>query len=126
MAPARVLVIEDDPDVRDTVCSALEAVFPAAEVTALADGREFLEVFQEPAPWDLIVLDLMLPEVSGIEICRRVRASALLGRVPILAMTGYDTPEMEKKVKAAGADAYLAKPFEMSDFMRVVKGLVGS
>ncbi len=101
-------------------------MFPAAEVTALADGREFLDVFQDQIPWDLIVLDLMLPEVSGIEICRRVRASALLGRVPILAMTGYDTPEMEKKVKAAGADAYLAKPFEMLDFMKVVKGLVAS
>jgi len=125
LAPERILVIEDDPDVRDTVCGALESVFPDASVTALADGREFLDTFSAAAVWDLIILDLMLPGISGVEICRRVHADAAGRHIPILAMTGYDTPEMEKRVKEAGAAAYLAKPFEMKDFVRIVKRLVG-
>jgi DNA-binding response OmpR family regulator len=123
---ARILVIEDDPDVRDTVCGALESIFEGARVTALADGREFLEVFESIQEWDLVVCDLMLPDLSGVEICKRIRASVDGAKsVPILAMTGYDTPEMEKKVRNAGATAYMAKPFEMHDFKRIVKELLG-
>jgi CheY-like chemotaxis protein len=121
LVPGRILVIEDDPDVRDTVCGALEAMFPESAITALADGREFLEIFDEAHVWDLIVLDLMLPDLSGVEICKRVRNSDIGRDTPVLAMTGYDTPEMEKKVKDAGATAYMAKPFEMADFKRIVK-----
>lgn len=95
-------------------------MFSAARITALADGHEFLEIFSEAHVWDLIVLDLMLPDLSGVEICKRVRATEIGRDVPILAMTGYDTPEMEKKVKDAGATAYMAKPFEMADFKRSV------
>ncbi|MBI4396923.1 MAG: response regulator [Elusimicrobia bacterium] len=126
METARVLVIEDDPDVRDTVCGALEMLWPGVNVTALADGREFLEIFDHRVRWDLVVLDLMLPDMSGVEICRRIRAQEWGREIPVLAMTGYDTPEREEEVRNAGASQYLAKPFEMADFIKVVKGLRGA
>lgn len=124
MVPERILVIEDDPDVRETVCGALEMMFPQARIMSLADGREFLEVFAGTTAWDLIVLDLMLPDLSGAEICRRVRGSERGARVPVLAMTGYDTPDMEKKIRDAGASDYLAKPFEMNEFRERIHQLV--
>lgn len=126
MSKARILVIEDDPDVRDTVCGALESLFPGAGITALAEGNEFLKVFREPASWDLVVVDIMLPDLSGAEICRRIRSHRDGGSVPVLAMSGYDTPEMEQKVRESGATDYLAKPFEISDFLGVVRKITAS
>ena len=98
-------------------------MYAGASITALADGHEFLEVFATPHVWDLVILDLMLPDLSGVEICKRLRHTEISRTVPILAMTGYDTPEMEKKVRDAGATAYLAKPFEMAEFKKVVRDL---
>jgi two-component system, OmpR family, phosphate regulon response regulator PhoB len=119
----RFLVVEDDPDVRDTVCVVLETLFPEAVVTAAYDKPTFEAAFGQGS-WSLIVADLMLPDISGMEICRKVRSEPGGDKVPILAMTGYDTEDMKKKVMASGATAYLPKPFEMDDFVATVKKLV--
>lgn len=126
MAPERILVIEDDPDVSDTLCTALSSMFSKAKITALASGEEFTQVFdtENAAVWDLVILDLMLPGLSGVEMCRRIRASIGGDTVPVLAMTGYDTPEMEERIRGAGASGYMAKPFEIADFKKSVLELL--
>ncbi len=126
MVPEKILVIEDDPDVRDTVVVTLECLFPKAKITALESGLHFMEVFQQEKIWiwDLVILDVMLPKMSGVEVCGRIRQIPTSRGVPILAMSGYDTLEMEEKIIKAGANQYLAKPFEINDLKKVVREMI--
>ncbi|HOW29025.1 MAG TPA: response regulator [Elusimicrobiota bacterium] len=117
----RILIIEDDPDVRDTTSVAVESMFPDANITLLADGLEFLEVFERIPNWDLVIMDLMLPGLSGLEICKKIRSQPEGVKIPIVAMTGYDTPETKERIQAAGATAYLPKPFEIQELKDVIR-----
>jgi DNA-binding response OmpR family regulator len=126
LVPDRILVIEDDPDVSDTVCTALEALFPGARVTTVSSGEEFRAIFDQDAvfAWNLVVLDLMLPRISGVEICQMIRRTRGGERVPILAVSGYDTAETADKISRAGATRYLAKPFEIPDFNQAIEEIL--
>jgi len=106
---------------------ALETMFPKAAITALGDGLEFMKIFngRMDGEWELVVLDVMLPNLSGVEICQQIRGARGGERVPVLAMSGYDTPEMEQKMKRAGATRYLPKPFEIMDFRKVILEILG-
>ena len=86
-----VLVVDDEPTLRETVAEALEA--EGFRVLAAADGREALAMFRADRP-DLVLLDLMLPELSGIEVCRILRAES---DVPIVMLTAKDS-ELDKVV----------------------------
>jgi two-component system OmpR family response regulator len=106
-----VLVVEDDPAILDAVAYNLKR--DGHEVLATADGLEGLRLAREEDP-DLIVLDLMLPRMSGLDVCRIVRAEKT---VPILMLTARDT-EVDKVVGLEiGADDYLTKPFSMRELM---------
>jgi DNA-binding response OmpR family regulator len=120
LSAKQILVIEDDPDVRETICDALNSVFEDSEVTALTDGAQYLQIARQRKRWDMVVLDCMLPGLSGIDICKRIRYE-LGDLIPLLLMTGYDTPEMEKKARDAGATRYMPKPFDVKEFMDTVK-----
>lgn len=106
-----MLVVEDDPAILDAVAYNLKR--DGHEVLATADGLEGLRLAREEDP-DLIVLDLMLPRMSGLDVCRIVRAEKT---VPILMLTARDT-EVDKVVGLEiGADDYLTKPFSMRELM---------
>jgi DNA-binding response OmpR family regulator len=100
-----ILVVDDEATLRETVVDALEA--EGFRVLAAADGREALTRFRAERP-DLVLLDLMLPELSGIEVCRIIRAES---GVPIVMLTAKDS-ELDKVVGLElGADDYVTKPF---------------
>ena len=100
-----ILVVEDEPTLRETLVDALEA--DGFRVIAAADGREALTQFRAERP-DLVLLDLMLPELSGIEVTRIIRAES---GVPIVMLTAKDS-ELDKVVGLElGADDYVTKPF---------------
>ena len=110
-----VLVVDDEPTLRETLAEALEA--DGLRVITAADGREALERFRADPP-DLVLLDLMLPQVSGIEVCRIVRRESA---VPIIMLTAKDS-EIDKVVGLElGADDYVTKPFSLRELLARIR-----
>lgn len=109
----KVLLIEDDPDVAETVGSVLDNFFGDVEILHIVDGTGFRTGSWKTKNWNLVILDLMMPGMTGFEVCEKLRGYAPTSKVPILALTGYDTLQNEEKIKAAGASGYMAKPFEV-------------
>src|SRR5919107_4061781 len=112
-----ILVVEDDATLRETLADALEV--EGFRVIAAADGREALSRFRADRP-DLVLLDLMLPELSGIEVCRIIRAES---GVPIVMLTAKDS-ELDKVVGLElGADDYVTKPFSLRELSARIRAL---
>ncbi|MDZ4306897.1 response regulator [Allopontixanthobacter sp.] len=117
----RVLVIEDDFLNRMMFCAVLrEGGYDVEEVT---DERLTLREAEQFGP-DLIVLDIHLPYVSGIDIIKLLKSSEKLRSIPVLAVTGYVGKGEEQKVRSAGASGYLAKPVSMKPLLDAVGGLL--
>jgi len=115
---ARVLVVEDDPNVAEVVTRYLER--EGYEVDAVADGAEGLRRALA-APPDLVVLDLMLPSLSGVEVCRRLRAVA---PVPVIMLTARGEEADRIAGLELGADDYMAKPFSPRELTARVKAVL--
>jgi DNA-binding response OmpR family regulator len=112
-----ILVVEDEPTLRETLVEALEA--DGFRVTAAGDGRAALEHFRADHP-DLVLLDLMLPEVSGIDVCRIIRAES---QVPIIMLTARGS-EVDKVVGLElGADDYVTKPFSLRELSARIRAV---
>jgi DNA-binding response OmpR family regulator len=112
-----ILVVEDETTLRETLADALEA--EGFRVLQAADGRVALSSFRADHP-DLILLDLMLPELSGIEVCRIIRAES---GVPIVMLTAKDS-ELDKVVGLElGADDYVTKPFSLRELSARIRAL---
>ena len=115
MRPARVLVVEDDVDLARAV--ALELEHGGYEVRLERDGPGGLLAEREWTP-DLVVLDLGLPSLDGIEVCRRLRAEA---PVPIVIVTAREAVEERVRGLDAGADDYVVKPFSLQELAARVR-----
>src|SRR5688572_17735540 len=112
-----ILVVEDEPTLRETLVEALES--DGFRVVAAADGREALTQFRGERP-DLVLLDLMLPELSGIEVMRIIRAES---GTPIVMLTAKDS-ELDKVVGLElGADDYVTKPFSLRELTARIRAL---
>jgi DNA-binding response OmpR family regulator len=112
-----ILVVEDDTTLRETLVEALEA--EGYRALPAADGREALSRFRTDRP-DLILLDLMLPELSGIEVCRIIRAES---GVPIVMLTARGS-EVDKVVGLEiGADDYVTKPFSVRELVARLRAI---
>ena len=116
--PSRVLIIEDDKDIAHLV--ALHLRDTGYEVSLAFDGKAGLEQALSK-PYDLIILDLMLPAVDGLEVCRRMRTAPIY--IPILMLTSK-TSELDRVIGLEiGADDYLTKPFSIRELLARVKAL---
>ena len=114
----KILVVEDEPALVDALEYGLAA--EGFEVVATSDGEESLHLFERERP-DLILLDLMLPGMSGTEICKRIRSSS---SVPIIMLTARDS-EIDKVVGLeVGADDYVTKPFSMRELAARVRAVL--
>jgi len=113
----RALVVEDHPDARALVRTYLLSM--GVEVVDVAEGRSAIRQL-ELSPPDLVCLDLMLPELSGFEVCEFMRAHPALREVPILIMSARAKPMDRAFAEEVGATAYLVKPFKKIDFSRAV------
>ena len=116
-----IYYVEDDTNIRDlTVYALKQAGFEAAGFTC---GRDFFEACDEKTP-DLVLLDIMLPEMDGLEILRELRSLPLTKNIPVMMLTAKGT-EFDKVCGLdAGADDYLAKPFGMMELVSRVNALL--
>jgi two-component system response regulator RegX3 len=113
--PARILLVEDEASLVETVRYALEREGFAVDIAR--DGRVAIDRFEEGEP-DLVILDLMLPMVSGLDVCRRIRGSST---VPIIMVTAKDSEADKVAGLELGADDYVTKPFSVRELVSRVR-----
>jgi two-component system response regulator MprA len=116
---ARVLVVDDEPAVRRALERALR--LDSYEVTLAADGEEALDVLSEQ-PADAVILDVAMPRLDGLEVCRRMRSAG--DRTPILMLTARDGIDDRVRGLDVGADDYLVKPFALRELQARVRALL--
>jgi len=114
-APARILVVEDEAPLADSVRYNLER--EGYTVTVAADGRRAIDRFHTESP-SLVILDLMLPELSGLDVCRLIRAES---DVPIIMVTAKDSEADKVAGLELGADDYVTKPFSLRELVSRVR-----
>jgi DNA-binding response OmpR family regulator len=119
----RVLVVEDE----DNIALALDYLMThdGYEYDRVADGGHALDHIRRTHP-DLVLLDVMLPQVSGYEICQGMRLDPSLAGIKILMMTARGSSIERKKGLALGADGFIAKPFELKELRQEVRRLLGA
>ena len=114
----KVLIVEDEEVIREVLCSWLEEA--DYQTLTASNGLKGLEVIHQHEP-DLIVADIMMPQLDGIELCRLTRETS---GTPILLLTGLGGEEHMKAGYEVGATDYLVKPVDMDDFLTKVSSLL--
>ena len=117
----RVLIVEDDRISQKMVRDALRAA--GYETEEVDSGELALQKVAESTP-DLIVMDVRLPGIDGLETARRLKADPGTAAIPIVAVTAHAMPEDESLIREAGCDAYIAKPLRFSALLGVVRDLL--
>jgi DNA-binding response OmpR family regulator len=115
---AKILVVDDEPNIREVVSLYLRR--DGHSVISAADGEEALRLYRQSQP-DLVVLDLMLPKVSGLEVCRRIQADE---RVPVVMLTARGEEEDRIVGLGIGADDYVVKPFSPRELAARVEAVL--
>lgn len=117
----RVLVVEDNELNLKLFCDLLRA--HGFDTEPVSDGREAVAKARSFQP-DLVVMDIQMPHVTGLELIEEMKRDAELHAIPIMAVTAYAGREDEERIRAAGANAYVSKPISLARFMDEVRALV--
>lgn len=115
---AKILIVDDEPNIREVVGLYLRR--EGYTVVEASDGEEALELYRQDRP-DLVVLDLVLPKLGGLEVCRRIQSER---RVPLIMLTARGEEEDRALGFEAGADDYVVKPFRPRDLVARVAALL--
>ncbi|MFN8061960.1 MAG: response regulator [Vicinamibacterales bacterium] len=115
-----LLLVDDDPNGLDLLVSLLR---PLGHVLTAVNGRDALMLAQTREP-DLVVLDVMMPELDGYEVCRRIRATPRLAEVPVLLLTALDDREARLEGLDAGADGFISKPYDRMELRTRIKTIL--
>jgi two-component system OmpR family response regulator len=118
--PALVMVVEDEANIAFVVAAALR--LSGLEVIEAGTGRDALGLLQSGPYPDLVILDVMLPDLDGFEVCKRIRAD--FGDVPVAFVTARDSVDDRVRGLTLGADDYLVKPFDMDELLARVRAIL--
>jgi two-component system cell cycle response regulator DivK len=118
---AKILIVEDNALNIKLFCDLLEA--HGHEPEAVTDSRNALDAARGFSP-DLVITDIQLPHVSGLDLIRMIRKDEQLAEVPIMAVTAYSARGDEERIRAAGAQAYVSKPISVVKFAQTVDELL--
>ena len=118
---AKILIVEDNALNIKLFCDLLAA--HGHEPQAVSDSRLALDAARTFGP-DLVITDIQLPHVSGLELIRMLRKDKVLGKVPIMAVTAYAAQGDEERIRGAGAQSYVSKPISVVKFVATVEGLL--
>ncbi|HEX3467437.1 MAG TPA: response regulator [Candidatus Elarobacter sp.] len=118
----RVLVADDDPE----ICMLIRTILGKGpyEVTLCHDAESALVHIQKHGPYDILISDFMLPGISGIELITQVRQNRPTASMPIVMISGHNNYAMDARAKSAGANAFLNKPFTLSQLRTTVHQLL--
>lgn len=119
----RVVVADDDRDIRELMGFALSRA--GHQVSQATNGREALQAVSEDQP-DAVLLDVTMPHMSGLEVCRVLRESPQHQRLPIVILTAHADSAAAEQARTAGATAYMAKPFALADLVTQLQSLVAA
>lgn len=118
----KVLVVEDNELNLKLFCDLLRA--HSYETEPVRDGREAMERAKAFLP-DLIIMDIQLPHVSGLDLIEHLKADEALRTIPVMAVTAYAAKGDEERIRGAGAESYVSKPISVMRFIESVVALVG-
>lgn len=121
MEKNRILVVEDEESLLK-----LESILFTSkgyQVTGVRDGKEALAAIAKEAP-DLVVLDLMLPDMDGFEVCRSIKENSDTSAIPVVMLTAKKSSRDLERGRQVGADAYITKPFKSVKVLEVIEGLL--
>jgi two-component system response regulator RpaA len=118
----RVLIVDDEPSIAKILRKQMEVA--GFDVTVAVDGEQGLTMIREARP-ELVVLDVMLPKMNGHQVCAAVKQDPALKQTPILMLTAKAQRNDQDEAMKCGADAYLAKPFQLDELLGKVRGLLG-
>ena len=116
---ARVLVVEDHPDIGNLILAALGRAL--IDATLVTSGESALKSVRQ-ASFDLILLDIALPGMSGLDVCCELKADKALRNIPVIFVSGQTSSPYKAEAKRLGAVDFIEKPFEMVDFLARVTG----
>jgi two-component system, cell cycle response regulator DivK len=118
----RILIVEDN----DLNLKLFRDLLTAHgyETIETKEGLEAIRLTQEEHP-DLILMDIQLPEVSGLDVTRRLKADENIRDIPIIAVTAFAMKDDEEKILAAGCEAYISKPISIAPFLNIVRRFLG-
>lgn len=119
-ASKKVLIVEDDELNMKLFCDLLDA--HGFQAVRSVDGLRAVELTKEVLP-DLIIMDIQLPEVSGLDLARWIKDDSAVSNIPILAVTAFAMRQDEQDVFDAGCEAYMTKPIQMAPFIKKVEDL---
>jgi len=119
----KILVVDDETSIRETLHRFLQK--QNFEVESAEDGREGLEKAQARPP-DLVIVDALMPNVSGFDLCQILRKRPQTRHVPILFLSAMGRDGMEEEAIKSGADAYLVKPYDYPDLLGTINSLLKS
>jgi two-component system chemotaxis response regulator CheY len=120
----RVLIVEDSATMRSLLASSLEELGDELEVFEAASGFDALRILPRDA-FDLIVTDINMPDINGLELVSFVKSNASYRAIPLIIISTESSERDRAKGLELGADAYLVKPFEPEELIRVVRELLG-
>lgn len=121
--PARILIADDNPQGAELLEAYLDEL--GVEVKTAGDGEATLKLVNEWKP-DLLLLDIMMPRMSGFEVCKRLRSNDETKKLGILMVTALDQPVDIERAVEAGTDDFLTKPINKNELLRRVKALLKS
>ena len=121
--PKKILVVEDNELNLKLFCDLLRA--HGYEAEPVRDGREAMATAREFVP-DLIVMDIQMPHISGLELIELLKADEALKAIPIMAVTAYAAKGDEERIRDAGAEGYVSKPISVMRFVEAVRALLAA
>ncbi len=119
----KVLIVDDERLTRAVLQRNI--ILAGYDVMVASNGQEAIEKIREAAP-DLIVVDLVMPDMNGFEMCRRIRNNEQTMKTPVIVVSALQSQTDIEEAKASGADVYLTKPIKPEDFIKHVKKYLGS
>jgi excisionase family DNA binding protein len=117
----RILIVDDDLDLQELLKDALRGRYDVEVASSALEAASRLPVFQP----DLVLLDIRLPDVSGLQVCRHMQGYTRQRQVPILTMSAYGAELDPAEVRRSGADAFLPKPLRIADLQQRIESMVG-
>lgn len=116
-----VLVVDDEPDIVDLIKMSLNLA--NFNVTTASNGPEALKALENQKP-DLILLDIMMPQMTGFEVCQKIRANESWKSIPVIMLTAKGQKEDAEKGLETGADDYIIKPFDPNELAEQVRSFL--